>query len=448
MDFQSFKTAVIARCQALGVTQYELYYQSSQSTSVGVFRHEVNQFTGSDDGGVCLRCIVGGRMGYASTQELSEAQATMLVDTAVDNAAVLETDDPVFLGKGGQSYEPLNRPPIPVPTTEELIQAALCAQQALYDADPAVVDGTTTQAISEGERIAICNSEGLDLSYENQIAGLITVAVISDGQEMANHAELRLDALSAIDVKDLAQTTVSKALKKLGGDMPPTQTCPVVFSPKAMSDILQVFSGMFSAERARKGLSKLAGQEGQIIAAPCVTIIDDPFHPDSPMPMPFDAEGSPTRRKAVVEQGVLKTLLYDLKNAALSGVATTGNAAKAGYNAPVGIRPFSMSIASGDHTPEELLTMAGEGLYVESVAGLHAGANTVSGDFSLESAGYLIRGGERADRVKTCTVAGNFYDLLKDISALADDSYLPMPLGSTAFGAPTTLVQALSVAGK
>ena len=448
MDFQSFKQSVIARCQVLGVTQYELYYQSSRSTTVGVFRHEINQFTGSDDGGVCLRCIVDGRMGYASTQELSEDQAIALVDTAIDNAAVLETDDPVFLGKGGQCYESLNRPQPPVPSTEELIQSALSAQQALYDADPAVVDGTTTQAISEGECIAICNSEGLDLHYENQISGLITVAVISNGQEMANHVELRLDALSAIDVEDLAQTTVFRALKKLGGDMPSTGTCPVVFSPKAMSDLLQVFSGMFSAERARKGLSRLAGQEGCAIAAPCVTIVDNPFHPDSPMPMPFDAEGSPTRCKAVVEQGVLKTLLYDLKNAALSGVDTTGNAAKAGYNAPVGIRPFSMSIVSGNHSPEDLLMMAGEGLYVDSLSGLHAGANAVSGDFSVESAGYLIRQGQLADRVKTCTVAGNFYDLLKDISALADDSHLPMPLGATAFGAPTTLVRALSVAGK
>lgn len=448
MDYQSFKNAVIARCRELGVTQYELYYQSCKSTTVGVFRQEINQFTGSDDGGVCLRCIVNGRMGYASTQELSEGQAIALVDTAVDNAAVLETDDPVFLGKGGQTYETLNRPEMPVPSTEALISAALSAQQALYDADPAVVDGTTTQALSEGECIAICNSEGLDLRYENRISGIITVAVISNGKEMANHAELRLDALSAIDHRALAQTTVSKALKKLGGDMPPTGSCPVVFSPKAMSDLLSVFSGMFSAERARKGLSKLAGQEGSVIAAPCVTIVDDPFHPDSPMPMPFDAEGSPTRRKNVVEGGTLKTLLYDLKNAALSGVAPTGNASKASYNSPVGISPFSMTVASGAHTPEELLVLAGEGLYVDSVAGLHAGANTVSGDFSVESAGYLIRGGQLTDRVKSCTVAGNFYELLKNISALANDSHLPMPLGSTAFGAPTTLVRELSVAGK
>lgn len=448
MDFQSFKRYVIARCHELGVTRYELYYQSTESTTVGIFRQEVNQFTGSSDGGVCLRCIVNGRMGYASTQELAPDQAAALVDTAVDNAAALETDDPVFLGRGGQQYLSLDRQPYDLPTTEELIRTALEAQRALYAADSRVVDGTMTQAISERERIAICNSEGLDLDHVDQTAGVLTVAVIADGEDMANHAELRLDALSAIDLQALAERTVAQALKKLGGDMAPTGTWPVVFSPKAMADLLQSYSGIFSAQRARKGLSKLAGQTGQIIASPAVTIIDDPFHPQCPMPMPFDAEGSPTRRKAVVEGGVLKTLLYDLKNAALAGVQTTGNAAKSGYQGAVGIRPFSMSMASGTATAQELIAMAGEGLYVESVTGLHAGANTVSGDFSVESAGWLIRGGELAQRIKTCTVAGNFYDLLKDITAVADDSCLPMPLGMTCFGAPTTLVAKLSVAGK
>ncbi|MBQ5711415.1 MAG: TldD/PmbA family protein, partial [Oscillospiraceae bacterium] len=80
--------------------------------------------------------------------------------------------------------------------------------------------------------------------------------------------------------------------------------------------------------------------------------------------------------------------------------------------------------------------------------GLHAGANAVSGDFSLQSEGFLIREGRLTDHVKSFTVAGNFYDLLKDITALANDSSLQDPLGPTAFGAPTTLVKALSIAGK
>ena len=92
--------------------------------------------------------------------------------------------------------------------------------------------------------------------------------------------------------------------------------------------------------------------------------------------------------------------------------------------------------------------MAGDGVYIDAVTGLHAGANPISGDFSLQSQGCLIRGGQKTDRVKAFTVAGNFYDLLKNITAVANDAHLPMPMGITAFGAPTTLVQGLTIAGK
>ena len=90
MDFNTFKNIVIAKCGELGITEYELYYQAAESTSVSAFQHEINQFTSSIEGGVCFRCIVGGRMGYASTEELSEAAAAAIVARAADNAAVLK----------------------------------------------------------------------------------------------------------------------------------------------------------------------------------------------------------------------------------------------------------------------------------------------------------------------------------------------------------------------
>ena len=70
--FQSFKNAVIAACAECGITEYELYYQSGADTTIGVFAHEINEFSSSEGGGVCFRCIVDGKMGYASTQALNE----------------------------------------------------------------------------------------------------------------------------------------------------------------------------------------------------------------------------------------------------------------------------------------------------------------------------------------------------------------------------------------
>ena len=448
MDFIAFKEAVLDCCVQRGITEYELYYQAAESTSVGAFQQEINQFTGSVEGGVCFRCIVGGKMGYASTEELSEAQASNLVERAADNAASLETEDSVFLGEGGQVYEPLSIESYDLPTTEELINAVLDTQEKLYGANTAVIDGSTTQGISERTEIAICNSKGLDLRYVNQTAGLIVSAVVREGEELSNDFAFKLGALPTIDRDALAEKAASGALSKLGGEIAPTGTYPVVFNPKAMSDLLQTFSGIFSSETAQKGLSQLADQEGKRIASEAVTIVDDPFHKGNPMPINFDAEGSPTHCKRVVENGVLNTLLYNLKTANIAGKKTTGNAAKSGYNASVAVRPFTMYLAGGSISEAELLQRAGSGVYINALEGLHAGANGVSGDFSLQSAGFLIENGEKTTHVKSFTVAGNFYDLLKNITAVADNVELPMALGMTAFGAPSVLVEGLSIAGK
>ncbi len=448
MNFAQFKELVVAQAAAMGITEYELYYQAGQSTSVSAFQHSINQFTDSTEGGICFRCIVGGKMGYASTEELSAQQAVSIVERAAANAEVLESEEQVFLGQGGKTYQVIDRKAMELPATDALIAKVLDTQEKLYGADGAVIDGSSTQGISEKSVTAIVNSKGLDLYHEAQVAGLVVAAVVTNGQEMANDYQIKLGSLDTIDTDALTQKAAQGALRKLGGEVAPTGQYSVVFDSEAMSDLLQTFSNIFSSEAAQKGLSKLAGREGETIAAPMVTIVDDPFHPENPMPMPFDAEGSPTARKNIVENGVFNTLLYNLKTAAVAGKETTGNASKAGYASAVGVRPFSMYLAGGELSEEALLEQVGSGVYINSLGGLHAGASPITGDFSLQSAGFMIEGGKKTTAVKSFTVAGNFYDLLKNIVAVADNSHLPSAMGSTAFGAPTTWVKGLSIAGK
>lgn len=448
MTFQEFKQAVICICEEKGVTEYELYYQSAESISAEAFQHEISEFTASLDGGVCFRCIHNGKMGYASTEDLSMEQAQAVVDRAIDNAAALEAEEQVFLGEGGQEYETLTAAAYALPTTEELISAVLTTQEKLYAADPAAIDGCQTQGISERSEIAIYNSKGLDLHYENNVAGLVAVGVVSNGTDMANDYKIKLGALDKIDTDKLTKDAVDSALVKLGGDVAPTGQYPVIFEPEAMCSLLSVFSSIFSSEAAQKGLSRLANSEGEIIASPAVTLADDPFHPDNPSPIHFDAEGSPTHRKNIIENGKLNTLLYNLKTAAVAGKMTTGNASKSKYDDPVVIRPFTMYLANGKLTEEQLLQKAENGVCITSLQGLHAGANAVSGDFSLQSAGFMIIDGKKAEYVKSFTVAGNFYDLLKNITALADNCKLPNATGMTAFGSPSVLAEGLTIAGK
>lgn len=448
MTYNEFKNAVIAKARAMGIDEYELYYQSAESTSISVFKQEINQFSAATVGGVCFRCIAHGKMGYASTEALSEAEAAALVERAYDNASALESDEPVFLNEGGQVYEKPERTLIEIPSTDTLVRTVLDTQKTLYATDPAVVDGSMSRVVAEKEQIAICNSKGLDLQHETTLTALIVDAIVSDGGEKADDYQLKVGALENADMGALAAKAVTCAKAKLGGEVAPTGNYPVVFDPEAMTSLLQVFCGIFSSEAAQKGLSKLSGQEGQVIAAPIVTLIDDPFYPENPMPMPFDGEGSPTRKKAVVENGVFRTLLYNLKTAAVAGVKTTGNASKGSYSSSVGVRPFTFYLAPGDLTEEELLQKAGNGVYINALQGLHAGANPITGDFSLQSAGFMIENGVKTTPVRSFTVAGNFYDLLKNITAISDKVILPFPAGTNTFGSPSVLVEGLSIAGK
>ena len=150
----------------------------------------------------------------------------------------------------------------------------------------------------------------------------------------------------------------------------------------------------------------------------------------------------------VIENGVLKTLLYDLTTAKKAGVASTGNGQKGGYSSPVAIAPYNFSIAAGEDSTEALMAAVGNGIYITECKGFHAGANAVTGDFSIESAGFMIRDGKRAEPVKSFTVAGNFFELLKQIDRLGDTIRWGIPGGFTVFGSPDVLVRGVSVAGK
>lgn len=447
MNFNEFKKLVAAQAEALGVTEYEMYYQGEEAVSVTVYRHEVDAFTAANEGGVCFRCIVDGKMGYASTESLTPEQAALTVRRAVDNAAALETDEPVFLAVGGQTYQPLEEKSYDLPGTEALLELALTAQEQLYQADGHIIDGSMTRAIAQRSAIAITNSRGLDVSRERAMLALMSDAVVEKDGEKADDYCL-VTGPEALDTQRTARTAASRALAAIGAAPAHTGSYPVVFAPKAVAGLLSVFSSCFSSEAAQKGLSRLAGREGALIAGEKVTLVDDPFCAMSPMPMPFDGEGTPTARKNVIEKGRLNTLLYNLKTAAVAGKQTTGNAAKASYDAPVTVQPFTMYFAPGDYTRQQLLELAGQGVYIEQLQGLHAGASPVTGDFSLQSAGFMIREGKLAEPVKSFTVAGNFYKLLGQITALSDTVELPDAMGKTAFGGPCLLVEGLSVAGK
>ena len=448
MKYEEFKKAVIAAAEKCKLTDYELYYQTSESVSIDTFRQEINEFSSSKEGGVCFRALVGDQMGYASTEDLTEEEAKAIVSRAVENAGVLESAEQVFLGEAGGVYAEPEKKAYQPADTQEMIRTALEGQKIAYAADPKVTDGTSTNVIQMKESVAILNSRGLDLFCENAAEVVVSAALVSDGSEMNNAYEIKVSPLSEVNLKEVVEKAVKKAVRKLGAGVAPTGNYPVVFAPRAMSSLLATFASAFSAEAAQKGLSLLKGKEGEQIAVPEITLVDDPFYKDNPLVRPFDAEGTPTVKKAVIENGILKTLLHNLKTAAVAGVKTTGNASKSDYASTVGISPFTMILQPGTLTEEELLAKAGNGVYIDSLQGMHAGANPISGDFSLQSGGFMIENGQKTEAVKAFTVAGNFFELLKQVEAISSEVQLDGFGGNGSFAAPAVLVNGLSIAGK
>ncbi|MBR6321650.1 MAG: hypothetical protein IKR59_02165 [Lachnospiraceae bacterium] len=150
-------------------------------------------------------------------------------------------------------------------------------------------------------------------------------------------------------------------------------------------------------------------------------MIDDPRNTDALDIANYDDEGCPTFRKEVVKDGVFTTVLHSTKTAMAAGTKSTGNGFKGSYSAPVSVRPKNCMIVPGEKSLDELSAEMGEGLVITSLAGLHAGINFVTTDFSLQCSGYYVKDGKKDFGVTLVTVAGNFLDLMKKTEAVGND---------------------------
>ena len=447
MNFDVLKNTLVSALNEAGLTEYEIYYMSDESTSVETLNKEVNSFASSISGGLCLRVAVDGKMGYASTELMTEAEMNELPARAKANAYATEKPDTVGIFAGSECYEELKIEKAALLSAAELKAYAIKTGEALFAKDPAVKEGTSSRAICAGTTVRLFNSHGVDLFLECGINALIGEAVVGvNGENQQDYSFKNLKGDETVD--EVVDEAVSEALAKIGAGSVPSGKYNVVISGNQMRSLLSVFSNAFSAKAVMDGMSRLKGLEGEKIAADIVTITDDPQREGNAVGTNFDAEGVATHRKSVVDAGVLKTFLHNRETALAMGKETTANASKAGYSSPIGIRPYSFAVEPGDKTQDELFALAGDGIYITSFSGLHAGANPVSGDFSLQSAGFMIRGGKKCEAVKSFTLAGNFFELLKNIAALGDKLERGVATGFTGFCSPDVFVPDMSVAGK
>lgn len=438
-----FAEALLAAAKRLGCGAAEAYYASHNAFFADVQNGEPERFSVSNVRGVGLRVQVDGRDGYAYTECFDDAET--LVRRAMDNARTIEDDDAHPM-QTAQTYAPV------APRTTALdgldaagrIELARKLERMTRNADTRVKRVVACAVQTSTGEIAMRNTLGLSASRRTR-AGFCYVEPLleADGEVQTGFA-FRMGA-DAADVAGCAEEAVADAAGKLFGKPVPSGEYRAVLGNYAMADLLTAFAGVFSVENAEKGCSLLKGREGETIAADCVTLVDDPFDPIAPRA--FDGEGTPCARKAIIENGVLTTLLHNLKTAAKAGCATTGNASRASAASSVDVAPAVLKLLPGEDSLDALLARMGDGLLVTELSGLHAGVNSVSGDFSLKAAGRRIIGGKDAGAVGGITLSGNFFAMLKDIVAVGCDSRFTLP-GSFYCASPDVLVRSLAVAGE
>ncbi|MBQ3483680.1 MAG: TldD/PmbA family protein [Clostridia bacterium] len=445
MNFEQIKKILFREAKKAGLSEFDVYFRMSSESAAEALNRELSSFSSGTVGGVSFRCTVDGRLGSAATQCLQEAELCALVPRAVANATVIDTDEQPIFFEGSAHYQAPTAVLPDIPDAAELRRAVLALQEELYAASDRVTDGTSSAAGGAMTEVSIANSKGLLLSHRMGMTYTYAEAVVKEGEEAAYGTSFGKMPLS--DACALSHKAVDEALSKLGAGNVKTGKYDVIFSARQVRTLLAAFSGVFSGKNALLGLSLLRGKEGSAVAAPCLSLVDDPFYAENTVQLPFDAEGVAVFEKKVIDKGVLQTLLYDLTTAKKAGCATTGNAQRGSYADPISIAPYCLRVEGGVYTPEELRARLGDGLYITELKGLHAGADAVTGDFSIESAGFLVKNGALAAPVHSFTVAGNFFELLRAVDGVADNVEMGMS-SLSCIAAPDLLVRGLSVAGE
>ncbi len=443
---QDYIKELLAQAKEAGIEAAEAYLSEKENFSAMRNNGALEDYQSNHTRGLGFRGLVNGRMGYASTEALDEESIGQLIRGVIESATLCESDDeqPLYQGGGQVPELELYQPELDKVAPEAKLAKIEAMENACKAADSRYLNGYNMVETTK-HTVRIANSFGMDQTYTENFCNLYCNANVKEGDNVSTGGFVQISRdFDALDPDRLARDSVDQAVKGLNAEPVASGKYHVVFWNEALVSLLGVFSTVFSAETEQMGLSLLSGKLGETIAAPCVTLVDDPLRPDCLGSRPFDDEGVPSHQHMLVENGVFRTFLHNLKTARKADVESTGNGSKADYSSPVRVAPSNLYFEPGALSFEELLSQVGDGIVITEVSGLHAGANPVSGDFSLLSKGYTLKDGKRDQPLERITVAGNFYELLKNIRAFASDLRFP----NGALGSASADAGEMTVSGK
>lgn len=428
------------RAKEKGIEDVQIFLSNNTELSIDVFNQSLDKYEIADTSSLTIKAIYNGKMGTFVTEKMDDDMIETIVDSIIENAKVINSLDDAIIYEGDEHYETLNdlyNEDLSQVDVKNKIQKVMDLEMLCKNYDPRVTFVQTMY--SEVTRsVLLQNTKGLKLYNKVNSAYLGGQVITKDETDQRTSFDLVIsNDFNDFKLDTLAEEIVDPSLKSLGAKPVPTKEYEIVFGRDAFGILLAAFSSIFSADKVQKNLSLLKGKLGEKVGSPLITIVDDPFMKKSSSSRSFDDEGVATSYKELVKEGVLQTYLHNLVSAKKDGVKSTGN----GFGGS--ISAVNLKVLPGETSREEMISSMTDGLYITDVQGAHAGANSISGDFSLQAMGFVVENGVIGKPVALITVAGNFIKMLSDIEMVGSD----LKQGYFGITCPSVKVKAMPVSG-
>ena len=426
-ELLSLAETIIGRAQ--GDEGIEAYVARGTETEARAYDGEIESLTSATSAGVGIRVALPGadgtRVGFAWAGSLEEGAIDRALLAARENAT-FATPDP-FAGLAVPdgvlpAAIELRSSALETMTTEQKVALALELEAATRAGDPRIRQVDSADYGDLLSESAIASTTGIRSSSARSSAYLSVSVLAGAGDDTQTGSGLSVArGPEGLDLEGAARDAVERSVRMLGATKAKSARVNVVFDPRVTSTLLGVLGGALSGESVAKGRSFFEGRLGEQVAVEQFTLIEDPTDPAAFTASVIDGEGLACRRTDLIVGGLLSSFVFDSVAARRMGTASTGSAVRGGYAGTPGAGVRALTLEPGTADPDEILAQVGEGLYVQSITGVHSGVSTVSGDFSVGAEGLMIRNGEFAEAVREITVASTLQRMLLSILAIGSD---------------------------
>jgi len=397
--------------------QAEVFEIDSEATEIGFKANKLKSFEVEETQGLAARAVVDGKLGFAASSDVTavdELVENVLASARLGDEIPLQFPDPQP-GPEVAVYDP----ELASLSTERLVEMGNEIVETILQAD-----GEASVEIDLSRRVretTVRNSRGAEARAKKAPLAIFVEVNRVRGDDVFMLFEYFTTATLDESYQAFVERIAEKLrLAKVSATLE-SGRMPVLFSPSGAPMLgLPLVQGL-NGKNVYRGISPMAGREGEQLFDEKLTVVDDPTLDGRPGSSSHDDEGVPRERHALIDRGRLTGFIFDLKTAALAGTESTGNGAR-GLFSPPSPSFSNMVIEGGQRSVDEIIAGIDEGLLVESPLGLGQG-NVISGAFSNNlSLAFKIEGGEIAGRVKDVSVAGNIYEDLREIEALSLES--------------------------